>query len=536
MHPSAWLRIPETTRLSRRADLALFALGCLGLAFLLAQLVDYPHGRDQAIFGVVAATSLEGGTPYADAWDFKPPGIYVLYGIAQMLFGKGQVAIRLLEAASIVTMIGAFALLSKRFAGGIGPGLVGGLVATLGWVELEFWNTAQPESFAASLLAWALVAATYRSEVQSRQHLAQILAGALYAAAALQKPHLGVGIAISWLVSFSAAKPRTWASAVSYAAGFILPLGMTAAWLVSKEAWDDFYQTLFEWIPGYTNISTHDSALPSRIFKAVYLWLVGFSPFHLPGLMLWVALPRLAPPESKCAYHLLAILAPILFGIAYQGKFFEYHFGTVIPLAGLLAGWGYWKAWIRLRTTPLGLLFATGISLAILLGAVPTRNNGPAAYWHRCGVRATLWADPTGTQDLRDRLYSNAESPAGPRRKVAAWLSKNTSPQSKVFVWGFEPGIYQQSDRTPASRYIYNVAQRVGWDTAIHRARLLEDLRINQPAAIVIQTGDRLPWVTGNPRDSHEELAHFQELQQWLAMHYESAITIDNLEIWVPRN
>ena len=65
--------------------------GCvLAIAFLLAQLLCFGYGRDQGIYAVVARAMLDGGMPYRDAWDFKPPGIFLIYALARALFGEAQ--------------------------------------------------------------------------------------------------------------------------------------------------------------------------------------------------------------------------------------------------------------------------------------------------------------------------------------------------------------------------------------------------------------------------------------------------------------
>src|SRR5690606_2033536 len=49
----------------------LAAMAFAGVAALL--LISFAHGRDQGIYAAVGRTILEGGVPYRDAFDFKPP-------------------------------------------------------------------------------------------------------------------------------------------------------------------------------------------------------------------------------------------------------------------------------------------------------------------------------------------------------------------------------------------------------------------------------------------------------------------------------
>lgn len=517
----------ERTPLARAADRGILVLVAALGVYLLAQLLDFAHGRDQAIFAVVGDRILAGGAPYIDAWDFKTPGIYGVYALAQGLFGSTVRAIRWLEVGAILMMGGAFVALSRRAGLGAGSGLASALVATLSWVELGFWHTAQPESFAVPVLAWALVAATrapgghpWRSEV---------LAGGLFCAAGLLKPPLGGGIVTSLLLTAAAGRPR-WRTACAYGAGAAGVLGITAAWLGARGGLEAAYQTLFVWTPHYTGLGSNGPGLTAA-GNAVYSWLVGFSPFHAPGIALWLMLGRRTTVETRIAWHLAGVLSMGLIGIVLQNKFFDYHFGAVIPLSGLLAGWGYARAWRGLRSSPAGLALAGGGILAILLGAVPTREKGPMELWHQCAVRMRLWSDPAGTRDLRDELYSFPGSPAGPRRRVAEWLQAHVQPGESLFVWGFEPGIYFESRLRPATRYVYNVAQRVDWGTDEARTQLLAELESDPPAAVVVQSGDALPWVTGNDDDSRAAKAGFPAFEAWLATGYVDALRDGPFEV-----
>jgi len=130
------------------------------ILFIAFQLVLLHHGRDQGIYSVVGRTVLEGGAPYKDAWDFKPPGIYFVYALSRLLFGPGMHAVRITEALGFLSLVFAFVIFSRRHFGRWPAGFLGGALALLDHLRLGFWNTGQPESFGAVLLAWALVLAT----------------------------------------------------------------------------------------------------------------------------------------------------------------------------------------------------------------------------------------------------------------------------------------------------------------------------------------------------------------------------------------
>src|SRR5689334_10365233 len=61
------------------------------------QILMFPFGRDQGIYALVGEGILRGQVPYRDLWDFKPPGVFLVYAFAQGIFGKSMLAPRLLE-------------------------------------------------------------------------------------------------------------------------------------------------------------------------------------------------------------------------------------------------------------------------------------------------------------------------------------------------------------------------------------------------------------------------------------------------------
>ena len=62
---------------------ALFAVFILSLPNL-----QYPIGRDQATYCVIAESLLKGKHLYLDLWDNKPPGIFYLYVPIVQLLGR----------------------------------------------------------------------------------------------------------------------------------------------------------------------------------------------------------------------------------------------------------------------------------------------------------------------------------------------------------------------------------------------------------------------------------------------------------------
>jgi hypothetical protein len=111
-----WL-LPLSRPVHVRLEAAALAACVLSSLCLIANLLLFQSGRDQGIYAVVARTMLDGGVPYRDAWDFKPPGISFGYAAARMLFGRAMYGIGILEAMGLLSLLPALILLSRRCVG-----------------------------------------------------------------------------------------------------------------------------------------------------------------------------------------------------------------------------------------------------------------------------------------------------------------------------------------------------------------------------------------------------------------------------------
>jgi hypothetical protein len=112
-------------------DIALFA----ALSFIWAPVsLLLPAGRDQGIFAWVAEVMLQGGLPYADAWEVKGPAAHFAYALALLIFGKTEFAIRAFDLVVNIAGVMAAARIGKiagrRWVGFVAAGVALGLSTT----------------------------------------------------------------------------------------------------------------------------------------------------------------------------------------------------------------------------------------------------------------------------------------------------------------------------------------------------------------------------------------------------------------------
>ena len=538
-----------SSRCDRVADSAFWTVLCLATAFSALQILLYKFGRDQGVFAVVADTMLSGGMPYRDAWDFKPPGIFFVYALAQVVFGPHEWSIRVVQVCAFLSLIPIMGVLAKRFFGDARIGWVGGALAL--WIEaqLEFWHSGQPEAFGGVLALGGLAVSTHpavhvEKKISWKPLSILFLAGGLFGTAGLMKPHiLGVAAAAAihaaWHARASGTPTRKQLAAFfTVVAGTCCTVGACALWFVVRGAWPDLYQTLFVFAPGYAMTTWRLDYFAIYCHNAAELLVAGYSSILPIGLILSVALGPRSTREREGMWLLIAACLPQVLGIAVQSKFYPYHFGSAIPFCALLAAPGLWKAWQRSKNISVAgpLMFFCALWFAAIARTASTnfRESFYARSWKRT---AQLFADYRHEPDAAtDSLYNMAEVNYRDNLNLAEWIVRHTEPLDTTMVWGFEPHVYFASrSRRPATRFIYNVPQRSNWDNKWARDTLMEDIRRSSPAVVAVEHGDVFSWMTGNNMDSAQALKGFPELNKWMD-NYEIVENIGSYDIYVRRN
>lgn len=553
MSPAPPSREPEEPRARRApawANSALAATCVLGMIFLLAMIATYGYGRDQGIYAMVGREVLGGKMPYRDAWDFKPPGIFVVYAMTRAALGGGQWAIRAVEILGIVATTAAMTRLGERWFGDRRVGILAGFITALVHAQLDFWHTAQPESFGGMLTIFALLPIRLPDEPQHRDRdtaRGLVLSGALFGLAGLLKPPLAGGGAVVAAVlgvnvllttrgePFAKRARRALRPAFFITLGGALPFVLTGLWFVAKGAHRDLYQVLFVFTPYYTKLGWVGETVPGMTYWGFTEWLQKYCSVTTVGLLLALGYPRAT--RERAGFSLLCwIIALHIVGVAMQGKFFPYHYGATWPLTAMIAALGFMRVWDRLASRgPLGVsLFFTGF-VFVCFFRTATKDT-ERSFLQRCQERVALFSTRFRDQAAIDALASVADVNAAANREVAAYLRDHVRADRTVFVWGFEPVIYDLSDRAPASRYLYDVPQRVAWAKEKERETLVRDLDAARPAAIVVERRDVFPMVTGDVIDSADTLKDFPALRDRIESRFDHATTIEDFEVYLERD
>ncbi len=513
------------------------------IGFLFTQILLYGHGRDQGIYSVVARTVLEGGMPYRDAWDFKPPGIFIVFAFARALFGSSECAIRVVEVLGLgLTGLGLVEL-TRRHWNDARIGMLAAVIMTLIHAQLEFWHTAQPESFGGMLTIAALLFAPRQNKDTTARDW--FVSGVLFGLAGLLKPPLAGGAIVplivhAWTKVRGSDPPTSWKTTLRtlvrptllVAAGGMTPIVLCFVWFAARGALGDLYRVLFVFTPHYTALGWKDATITGMAYYAFTEWLQQYGSVPTVGLLLALGF-GFTSKEKPLAVLTMGVITMHLVGVAMQGKFFPYHYGATWPLTAILAAFGYHRLY-TLATTRKSKIVCWAFIMIVVFCRTAAKDV-PESYLKRTIKRVRLLAGGLQDQRMRDELASIADVSCIRNRAVANLLREKVPAERAIFVWGFEPQIYDMSGRKSASRYIYDVPQRVEWAKEEHRVVLMHDLQKTPPAAIVVERHDVFPHVTGNGFGSADSLKDFGPLQTFIKEKYTLITTIDDMDVFLER-
>jgi hypothetical protein len=529
------------------AEVALAALAIAVIAASVGLVLTFDYGRDQSIYALVAREMLDGGAPYRDAFDFKPPGIFFIYALTRVVSGTDQSGIRVVEAACMILTAFGLVRLARVYFGSRSVGLCAAAIASQIHAQLDFWHTAQPETFGGAMTVWGLVLASRAEDDPLGAKHSLFWSGVLFGASGLMKPPLaGVGALVGVLFA-GRELARGWRDRrrppwrllvlppVLVAAGGALPFVLALAYFASKGALGDLHEVLFVFTPHYTKVSWENASVLSMAWYGLEEWLTTYSSTLLFGLGA-LAIFGAQRKERTLVAVLLGAVAVHITGIVMQGKFFQYHWGATFPLTALLAALGIVKAWRFAAGRGLAAAIALACAFPIIaIAKMPVPSFGNSLY-ERSKARLDLARfDYPNEEEAWDALASVADVDAGQNRAVARFLAEHTAPGEPVFVWGFECVIYDLAERPIASRFIYNVPQRAAWSREPMQAALMRDLEARPPAAIVVEHHDVFRMVTGNDDDSARSLWAFPALSALIERDFEHAARIGDFDVHLRR-
>jgi 4-amino-4-deoxy-L-arabinose transferase-like glycosyltransferase len=412
--------------LTRGLQSAALGIVLLTIATRLPSLQHPQAIDDEAAYSVVANEIVDGGRPYIDAVDRKPPLLFWTYSAVFTVAGKYNWMA--LHAVALVWTLGTMAGLYV-----IGRRLFNretGLIAALLYSVFQPWAAANNLALNGELLmnlplVWAWAIAFGRGKSRMRPEL--LWAGALLCAgfllkqpAAVAAVPLGIYLLLpSYRASRGITKKESIIHAAMLTAGFFAVLGLVAVVLhqqgILREA---FYWT-------FTN-----HAIPHVFWDAGVLYTLAFIGACLP-LVIGAAMAfrdndGLWANKGSERIALLGLLVASAVGTAAGARFYPHYYIQLVPPLALLAAPHYPQLWCA-RAKPRYWFFRPAVTSAWLAITVVAFSISHWKFlaWHR---------EPSET---------------------ARYLTEHSAPNDRVFVWGRSAAeVYLHARRRPACRYI----------------------------------------------------------------------------------
>ena len=413
------------THRSRRFRLAVLGIILLTVAIRLPSLLHPLPIDDEAGYSIIANEIVDGGHPYIDAVDRKPPLLYWTYAAVFRVAGKyNWMALHILSLIwTLATMAGLYVIGKQLFDRETG------VIAALLYSVFQPWASAKNLAFNGEMvmnlaIVWAWAIGLRRSASRIRPEL--FLAGALLCAgfflkqpAAIAAVPLGIYLILpSYRDSRSLTRTNSIIQATMLTLGFFVALASMAIVLwkqgILREA---FYWTIADHdIP---HVFWQTGVVNTLIFLGACLPLIiGATMSCRDKSEIWVGMtaPRTA---------LLGLLAASIIGAAAGWRFYQHYYIQLIPPLALLAAPYYAQLWTE-RMRPPHWLLRPSITYAWLALTIIAFS---ISHW--LGL-------------------------AGQRRPLETerYLLEHSAPNDRIFVWGHKTRIYLNARRRPACRYI----------------------------------------------------------------------------------
>jgi hypothetical protein len=501
------------------------------LVLRLPSLVQ-PMGADQALYAYVGERIRDGGLPYRDAWDQKPPAVHFLYaGLRTVWADDGVVPAADLIAAAIV------AVLLYKVGNAVGPAGTGAGAALLFLLlsNPAFTRVAgirlrsQCETFIALAVTAAFVCLV--KDRKGPSGLAAFGAGVLFGLAFTLKYNAAVfvlgGVGSLWLL-----RRLTFSGLIRLSLGCCLPPLVLLAIFALGGALRPLLDATVAYnlqYSGETYTSLLDPArylltFPVERARVDALWTLGGA-----GCLVLLA----GTLGDRARLMPIAWVAAACASIAINGsRSLPQYFIQANPALALAAAWGGAMAWRWMRDA-LGhtARYPALAAAMLLLVAVWRVNQFPKLVEQTIFDTRYAFGGMSRAEHLAryddDRKYSALAAAT-----LGEYLRAHSAPAERVYVFGFTCAAYVEAERTSASRFFWSRPVIVGFNNGrpgYGTEGLLSDLDLNRPSVIALQQRDWAPDVD----DSAVFFMSSPRLAGWLQAHYVKAGGPDGFDIWL---
>jgi hypothetical protein len=506
--------------------------------------LQYPIGRDQATYCMIAESLLKGKHLYLNLWDNKPPGIFYLYVPIVKLLGRVRWLVGAVDLVCVVAAALATFYFCTRY---LGPqaGAVAAVLYAYWHNRKGYINAAQPEVFMIlfvfaaffllsregrqpvwrSFVAGLALGAAFWIKYNALAFLPLLVVLPYHDASRLDSPSPHLGLTIPW---------RVWLVRTSaLLGGLVATIAGVLVWFIHSGAWPAMKEVQFQVLPRY-------GAIVVERTPHYFIWALRQVNFNLGN---W--------PEAGVAVALLIAwrrrhfsrMAPIFIAAvsgflvtASQARFNAYSFETFFPFLAML--WAYATVEIFEGFRTLARQFSrrgwatarVGVWL-VFINCMYFPMPAPAMRQvERYEGLRKWWRNPE--KSYGSYWWSLGIEHLGGELQAVGYLKDNSVPDDEVFVWGTAPLIYFLSGRDCPSRFVSNLGLVSDWAPAEWRDELVRTLKAKRPRFIIVERRDAIPAVSGTTLDSQEYLVRYPALARLLLQQYRRVKVFRNFTIY----
>lgn len=418
---------------------------------------------DESLYLLMAQSWLDGHLPYTEIWDNKPPGIYILFSIALILFGKSVISIRVLACIAIIITCNLLYKLGNIIGkNGAIIGLIAGTLYAINSLSNEGLASNTEIFFtpfvtlAVYLFIHFVYKERYLGKLTTRTSPRILMIGLL----------MGIGFEIKYVVIFDfiailltvgisfyfgLLKSSKYFSILKYYAllsiGFILPFLLISLYFIFNKQFDSYLYSNFvankaRTIDNSFSFTTLAEAIKNQVNSnpTLWLWLL-ITPFY-------ISITRKIDSEErkKIAFFLTWFFVDLL-GICFvfRGDFYLHYFLQLTPSQCLIS------CYLFIRLINIKRKEAKDVAsveqyflLALILIAPLLHYAGIVGFYLRSSAENLYFRQVKGLEDWGD-------GPAAIGKYIKARINRN----DYIYVVDYQPIIYFLTQAKIPTKYAF---------------------------------------------------------------------------------
>lgn len=454
------------------------------VATLIVLLPDDPNNmvlssRDPGAFLYVGWRLLNGGVPYVDAWDHKPPLVYFVDALGIWLSPASLWGVWILQFLFIgLTIFVVYKTLEQTL--GVLPALTGAVLLVSGlFTVIEQGN--DTEEYALIFQALCFLGVLYARQKDYPLKLTFLLGLAGGLAFNFKQTTIGVWCAFGVLLLldrfFQKKLSLLWKDYVALLAGWLVPSLILALYFFARHALGDFWDQAYAYNFIYVGKQSGLRHFLPVIYKGIYfLTRGGLLYFSITGWVLALIFIWIQRKNYGTSANALIILALIDFPLelvflVVSGRSILHYYFTPLPVMAILGGMIAFTLPELIRKASSIITQPVGIALAVLTLTLVILFQLPQV------------------QIYKANFLANATSPFTP---IVQYITAHTTKQDTVLVVGAESEINFLSQRVSPTRYVYQYPlQLLGRRTMVEE--YIQQIMKNRPKLIIDTDGGNGP-------------------------------------------